>query len=126
VGEVVADKNFGNYPTCCTPPQPGMPIVTSDQTQGVTNVKNMDMLIAPNPFTYSTDVTIVSKVNTQATVEIYNFMGVKVKTLFEGNLEAGMKNTFRFSVDSYQPEQIFLCVVRTPQGTEVRRIIKIN
>jgi hypothetical protein len=126
VNEVVTDKNFGNNPTCCPTPPPAMPLVTSDPSQGLTNVKNIDILIAPNPFTDATDVTIISKVKTQATVEIYNFMGVKVKTLFVGTLEADVKNSFRFSVESYQPEQIFLCVVRTPQGREVQRIIKIN
>jgi len=124
--ELAKDKNFGNYPTCCPTPPPAMPIVASDPSQGLTNVKNLDILIAPNPFTDATDVTIISKVKTQATVEIYNFMGVKIKTLFDGTLEADLKNSFRYTVESYQSEQVFLCVIRTPNGTVVRKIMKIN
>ena len=123
--QLAKDKNFGNRPTCCAPPQ-STPAASGPPSINPSNKDIMDVQIAPNPFTDVTQITIISPVTTKATVEIYDLQGRKIKTLFDGTVAADIGNSFHFSIEGYNSGQVFVCVVRSPQGTVMKKILKIQ
>ena len=97
----------------------GSPIVTSESME-------IALTIAPNPFKESTQIEFTLSMDSKATVEVYNMLGNKIATLFDGNVLAGQKNTLEFTPASSSSQQVMMCVVRTPTGTEVKRMILVK
>jgi hypothetical protein len=109
-----------NMFTCPTTP-PAMPSKSQPAaTEGPVKVEVM-----PNPFTAMTNITFTSEINTTATVEIFDMQGKLVKKLFSGAIEGGTTNTVKFVSESSNP-QLYMCVVRTEQGSVVKRIVEVR
>lgn len=120
--EVARDKNFGNSPKCLLENSPVIVPLPVDSKEKA----NLAVEIVPNPFKVATEVRVTSPVQTAVSIEIYNFQGIKISTLFDGMIEANVANAFRFDADDYQPAQIYLCVIRSHQANVVRKIVRIR
>ena len=56
-------------------------------------VQEVEMTAAPNPFVAQTAITIAVASNAAVNLEVYNLQGMRVATLFEGNLSANLRQT---------------------------------
>jgi hypothetical protein len=86
----------------------------------------MNVEIWPNPFTTFTQVKITSPETTKATVEVYDMLGKKVKTLYSGMVEGGVENTFNFESEKDRAQQSYMVVVRSANSTVVKRIVNMK
>ena len=57
---------------------------------------------APNPFNDRVRFVIQPEASGQGALELYNFLGQKVRTLYEGSLEKGRAMTIEYSVPRAQ------------------------
>jgi hypothetical protein len=104
--------------------QPPQSIMTGSSETGVeSNLDLVNLTIAPNPFQSQTDIRFSLTFESKVSVEIYNMIGVKVATLFEGNASAGQVYTYTFKPADNASQQAYLCVVRTSQGNTVKRML---
>ena len=72
--------------------------VVSDKT---TTPNNLTVTAYPNPYSDNVTFSIDSKVSGQAVLDVYNLTGQKIKTVFQGNLQAGKSQTIQFSVPAH-------------------------
>jgi hypothetical protein len=87
------------------------------------STSDVNLNIYPNPFIEETSVEFTIGWDGQATVEIYNTMGVKVTTLFSGMAKAHEVNTRQFNAPSGYGQGVYFAVIRTEKGSVVKRII---
>ena len=59
-------------------------------------IEGVKLSVFPNPFQQTTTLTFSIGYETEAILEIYNITGVKVATLFNGDVSAGMQNRAEF------------------------------
>lgn len=57
---------------------------------------------APNPFNDQVRFSVKSAVSGQGSLELYNMLGQKVKTVFQGRVEAGQIQNFEYNVPNAQ------------------------
>jgi hypothetical protein len=81
--------------------------IASDPTESVTAY--------PNPFDQTTTIAFTMIEGTGVTVEVYDITGVKVATLFNGAVEAGVNNEVVFD-GSKEAAGIYLYKITTSQG----------
>jgi hypothetical protein len=81
--------------------------------------------IFPNPFTDQTDIRVISAEMTEMKVEIFTIQGQRMQVLFDGTADAGVGHTFRFQYPDSQPGQVLICIISTPQGNVIRKIIHL-
>jgi hypothetical protein len=86
----------------------------------------IDVAIRPNPFFTSTDIDFSLPESEKAIVEVYNTLGEKITTLFQGTAEANHKYTVRFNVPGGNVSTMFLCVIRTEKGYAVKPMLIIK
>jgi hypothetical protein len=79
----------------------------------------------PNPFNPSTFIEFVVPKSGFATMKVYNVLGQKVATLFEGNAEAGRINTALFNASSL-PGGVYFYTLRSAGQTETKRMLLIK
>ncbi|MCU7550519.1 hypothetical protein OCK74_15480 [Chitinophagaceae bacterium LB-8] len=60
------------------------------------------VLAAPNPFYNKIKFTLVSEVSGQGSLEIYNMLGQKVKTVFQGYVQKGQVQNIEYNVPGAQ------------------------
>lgn len=60
------------------------------------------VIAAPNPFSNKIRFTLESAVSGQGTLELYNTLGQKVKTVFQGYVEKGQVQTIEYNVPGAQ------------------------
>ncbi len=80
----------------------------------------------PNPFNNRTAIEFYLPEATRATLVVYNVLGQKVKTLLQGNWEAGWHYTFwDGDTESGQmaPSGVYLYQLSTPLGSQTRKMI---
>jgi len=87
---------------------------------------NIGLNIVPNPFREETEITFNLSMDTKATVEIYNLIGAKIATLFNDEVTAGQDYTVRFTPSNTNGQEVMVCIVRTPAGTAVKKMILIK
>ncbi|RJP67539.1 MAG: T9SS C-terminal target domain-containing protein, partial [Ignavibacteriales bacterium] len=76
----------------------------------------------PNPFNPLTQVQFVVSKNTIATLTIFNVIGAKVSTLFNGNATAGQ--VYNITFNGYNlASGIYYYKLQTSEKTEVRKMI---
>lgn len=75
----------------------------------------------PNPFTASTSFALTVERRQQVRVEVFNLLGQRVATLFEGVLNAGEVRRFTFSASDV-PSGIYLYSVRGEAFAETRQV----
>lgn len=76
----------------------------------------------PNPFNPSTQIQFGVNKNTHATLTVFNVLGVKVSTLFNGNAAAGQVYNVTFNGDNLA-SGIYYYKLQTNEKNEVRKMI---
>ncbi|MBB1285440.1 T9SS type A sorting domain-containing protein, partial [Flavisolibacter sp. BT320] len=74
----------------------------TDQEVVLRRVQKANVSAAPNPFNDRIRFTLKSDVSGQGTLELYNTLGQKVKTVFQGQVNAGQVQTIEYAVPSAQ------------------------
>jgi hypothetical protein len=87
---------------------------------------NIDLSIVPNPFEYQTDIKFSLSQDSKVSVEIYNTIGEKIATLYEGQVVADQVYTFKYTASENTGQQVLLCVIRAPNGQAVKRMVLIR
>ena len=83
----------------------------------------ISMKAYPNPFMTSTEVEFKLGWDGHAKVEVYNMIGVKVSTLFNGNVNANDVNRIKYSVPDEMGQGVLFLKITTERGTVVDKII---
>jgi hypothetical protein len=131
-GSVTATFTIVRTNSITNPAAPGdstNPTITSIETESETAAVHpidIDLNIAPNPFAGQTNINYTLSKDTKVTVEIYNIMGAKVATLYEGEVLAGQLNTVKYESTEVTGNQVLLCVIRTPKGVAEKRMVVLR
>jgi hypothetical protein len=64
-------------------------------------------LAAPNPFNDRVRFTLESAVSGKGSLELYNMLSQKVKTVFQGYIQKGQVQTIEYSVPGTQRTNLF-------------------
>jgi hypothetical protein len=87
------------------------------------------VFIVPNPFTADTKFLLVSGMEQEATIEIFNYSGLRVMAFSDINLACGThqvtwdgKNAFGHSL----PAGIYICKVSSKKQSIIRKVIKTD
>jgi len=100
-GCVSAATNCDNYTTnSCPPAIAGSQ--SSSTIQAVIKEPQTKVLAAPNPFNDRVRFTLESAVSGKGSLELYNMLGQKVSTVFQGYIQKGQVQTVEFSVAGTQ------------------------
>jgi hypothetical protein len=83
-----------------TETSPAKTTVASRSVETITAriASNANALASPNPFSDKIQFTLQSATSGRGTLELYNMMGQKVKTVFEGNVQAGKSRNIEYFV----------------------------
>ncbi|HSG67318.1 MAG TPA: T9SS type A sorting domain-containing protein, partial [Bacteroidales bacterium] len=77
----------------------------------------------PNPFEDVTNIEFTLSRDAYATLELYNSMGVKYRSLYNGNVQAGNNIRVLLSADASMKSGMYLLVLKTKYGIESKHII---
>lgn len=75
----------------------------------------------PNPFNPRTSFSLTVRESQEVTVEVFNLLGLPVKRLFSGEIEAGQTMTFTFDAGDL-PSGIYLYRVQGEDFTATRQM----
>jgi hypothetical protein len=64
------------------------------------SVSKLTITAYPNPFTNKVQFSVVSPVSGMASLDVYNVVGQKLKTVYQGYLQAGSKQIIEYNVPS--------------------------
>jgi hypothetical protein len=107
-----------------------IPVIKSDITQeplAVSSEQNaINLSVSPNPFENQTSIAFSLLQDSKVSVEIYNVIGSKISTLYEGLAMADQVYTFNYDVPGSFREQVLLCVIRTQNGNVVKRMVLVR
>jgi uncharacterized protein YdeI (BOF family) len=95
------------------------------QISEMASVGEISLSVGPNPFRDQASIRVISEVDTKASVEVYNMLGVRVATLHEGALNAHEVYNFNFTANS-RSQQFYMVVVRTPFGVTSSKILQVR
>jgi len=90
----------------------------------ITQFSNQEkqLLIYPNPFTDKVNFEIMLKEPAHVVLEIYTIAGLKLSTLFNGKVEAGVQNRFEYNPEKI-PAQVLLYRLRIGDELETGKLI---
>ena len=117
--------------TCSNTVSDSQVIIVNDTLYGSGNFVNINspgdivkyLNVTPNPFVSSTNIQFSLYQDAHVSVDLYNFTGVRLKSLYNGNVSAGTNIALRLSPDASMGTGMYLLVLRTNHGIESRRII---
>jgi hypothetical protein len=81
------------------------------------------MNIVPNPFAGQTDISYTLAEDSKVSVEIYNLIGAKIATLYEGEVMGGQINKVTYEPSNSTGNQVLLCIIRTANGVAEKRMV---
>ena len=82
-------------------------------------------IVYPNPFTTKTNIQFTAAENGKAVVELFNLSGVKVRTLFTGNVVRGQ--LYKTSTaDARLPRGTYIYVISYGKQKQTGRIMKLE
>jgi len=116
-GNTVSDSQVIEVNDTLYPAGSGM-VYISDQNDIILYFK-----VTPNPFTSSAKIQFSLFQDTYVSVDLYNYTGVKLKSLYNGNVSAGTEVALQLSPDASMRTGMYLLVLRTKYGIETRRMI---
>ena len=82
-------------------------------------------IVYPNPFTTKTNIQFTVTESGNAVVELYNITGVKVRTLFSGNVVQGQVYNIAAG-DAQLPNGIYVYIIRSGKQRQTGKIIKLE
>lgn len=88
----------------------------NSDTESYFNVRNF-----PNPFNPSTTITYVLPQSTYVSITVYDRLGRQVQVLVDQNQDGG-EHTVDFNASEY-PSGIYFYRIKTPEKTEVRKML---
>jgi hypothetical protein len=71
-------------------------------TYSIQLTEETKVIAAPNPYSDKIRFSIQSAVSGKGSLELYNMLGQKVKTVYQGNFEQGKVQTIEYSVPGFQ------------------------
>lgn len=83
--------------------------------------KSFNISVYPNPFNTTATISIECEFSGRVSVEIYNILGKKITSLFDGNADSDNKYNIRFNAGNLTGG-IYLCVLKTPYGSKAEKI----
>ena len=101
------------------------PTTSTDPWTPTLDPMNIDLTIAPNPFTDQTNINFTLSEDSKVSVEIFNITGAKIATVYEGQVFANEPNTFKY-VPELNGNQVLLCVIRTSNGIAEKRMLLVR
>ncbi len=79
--------------------------------------------ISPNPFTNNTRIQFSLARDARISLELYNSMGIMIRSIFSGEVNSGVPRKFELTADGRMAPGMYLLVLRTPFGSETRHVI---
>jgi len=93
----------------------------------VTSVETkLAMRVFPNPFTSSTNIEFVAPEDGHVSVEIYNLTGMRIATLYDGNVAAGESYKVQFNGNADMNQMTYIVVIKTEHESRYQRIIMLR
>jgi len=77
----------------------------------------------PNPFKTNMTIEFSLSQNTSVTLDLYNFTGVKLRTIFTGDVMARTPITTRLSPDAGMKPGMYMLVLRTQYGIVSKKVM---
>ncbi len=122
------DTTKNNINTYTNRPETKITITPHDDTDNQTlnneNIIFQKLSISPNPLTKSTTISYKLTEASNCQIEIYDLYGQLQKTLVNQNQTAGTHQTYANL--SGLPAGVYMCVLKTNNGTTTQKIIKTN
>jgi PKD repeat protein len=115
-GDVAPTANsFCSLPSSSTP----CPTVTSARpaSESVASTDKLKVTAYPNPFTNMVKFTLQSNISGQATLEVYNAVGQKVSTVYNGYLQANRGQVVEYRAQRLGSNLIYILRVGNQQVT---------
>ncbi|GGG54048.1 T9SS type A sorting domain-containing protein [Bizionia arctica] len=101
-------------------------VTLENPTENIVEVEpTMETKVYPNPVSNSATVNFVATQNGNASIELYNYFGKNVTTLFSQQVVAGNKYKANFSVENL-PAGIYICKITNNNVTETKKIVVSN
>ena len=113
----ISDFDFTIQPSTDSP---GKKSAEIDITQFTNQEKSL--LVYPNPFSNKVYFEVTLKKPAKVVLEIYTVTGLKLATLFDGTLEAGVQTRFEYKPEKV-PAQILLYKLRIGEEMETGKLI---
>ncbi len=104
---------------------PSIAIYSEPADFGLVN-DEIEVSVYPNPFDKETEIHFKSSQDSQAVVEIYNILGVKIAELFNDEVEANKAYTVRYEPTNDVDSQVLICIIRTSNGKSEKRIVRLR
>ena len=82
----------------------------------------IDLLVVPNPLVTNGEIRFSVSKDTRATLDLYNYMGVKLSTLYDYRVTADDVNTYSFD-GAGLGAGVYLVSLRTEYGSKIVRMI---
>jgi hypothetical protein len=79
--------------------------------------------VSPNPFIDATNIEFSLSQDANVSLELYNFIGIQQKRIFNGNISAGKKVSLNLAANESMPPGMYLLVLKTPLGIKTKRIL---
>ena len=79
---------------------------SQDQINIVLPAGKPSVLASPNPYTENIHFTVTTEMSGYGTLEVFNLMGQKIKTVYEGNFEQAKTRRFEFEVPYAQRKNL--------------------
>ena len=102
--------------------QIGLPTAVNGNASGQTPTTYSLAQNFPNPFNPNTTITFALKNTEHATVEVYNLLGQKVATLFDGIATSGDRVTLVFNATNL-PSGVYLYALRSASSNQTKKMI---
>ena len=102
----------------------GSPIVMND-SPGFESVESLTVNAYPNPFVDKMNIEFITPEDTRVLLEVYSVTGVKVSTLFDGDVTKNTVYRFEFS-EKQNSSNVFIYRVTTPRGIQVGKIVNLT
>ena len=80
----------------------------------------------PNPFKSTATIEFSVPEDTRVTLDIYNLTGVKIGTLYEGFVTAGLKYNLEFEGTGHVRQATYVYVLRTNDAVSIGRLMMIR
>ena len=122
---VVTDNNCSpsNSPTVCGTPTT-INRATSRTTEMTTPSQAPTVKAYPNPFSDKINFVVTTSISGKGTLEVYNMMGQKIRTVYQGFISAGTQ-TFQMSSQKQQVANL-IYVLRIGDKKVSGKILQIN
>jgi hypothetical protein len=82
-------------------------------------------IVYPNPFTTKSNIQFTAAETGSAVVELYNITGVKIRTLFSGNVVQGQVYNVAAG-DTKLPNGIYVYIIRNGKQRQTGKIMKLE